>query len=226
MKGPLFMDYMTLTVVTIGVAAVVVLGFFLISYMSNLVKNAYQIKVEMRNDMEANFRKIEDELTKKSKWMRAELGEDVSKMKTSVETENDRRLTIIETRLKETVAQLDDLVRGDRQDTRQAMESVLRRLGTIEQDITNLKDEAARRAAIARSRKPEDLQPPPPRPAAKPAAPAKPATAQAPGAAVTGAAAPGTPVAGTPVAGTPATAAAPTAKPGTAQRIELIEFDD
>lgn len=218
------MDYMTLTVVTIGVAAVVVLGFFLISYMSSLVKNAYQIKVEMRNDMETNFRRIEDELTKKSKWMRAELGEDVSKMKTSVETENDRRLTSIETRLKETVAQLDELVRGDRQDMRQVMESVQRRLGTIEQDITNLKDEAARRAAIARNRRPEDQQPPPPRPVANPAAPVKPPAGQAPGSAPPPSPAIGTPAAGAQAA--PAPASAPAAKPGTAQRIELIEFDD
>ncbi|GAB3124571.1 hypothetical protein [Novispirillum itersonii] len=217
------MDYMTLTVVTIGVAAVVVLGFFLISYMSNLVKNAYQIKVEMRNDMEANFRKIEDELTKKSKWMRAELGEDVSKMKSSVETENDRRLTSIETRLRETVAQLDELVRGERQEIRQSVESIQRRLGTIEQDITNLKDEAARRAAIARSRKPEDLQSPTPRTPAKPAAPAARPAAAAP------AAAPGAPApqpAPAAAAPAPAAEAPPAVKPGTAQRIELIEFDD
>lgn len=229
------MSYMSLTLVTVGVAAVVILGFFLISYMSNLVKNAYQIKVEMRSDMEANFRKIEDELTKKSKWMRAELGEDVTKLKGSLELDNERRIVAIETRLKETIAQLDEMMRADRQDLRQGLETLSRRLAGMDQDVTNLKEEAARRAAIARSRRTaEDGAAATARSqadAAKSAASrmaAKPGAAPAP----TGPVADGNATAAStqgpaPSAAAPAATAAapPPAKPGGAQRMELAEFD-
>lgn len=152
------MSYVSITGITIAIAVALVLVVGLLSYMSNLVKSAYQIKVDIRADMEAQMRKLEEDLGKKSKWMRAELGEDVARIKATMEQENEKRLQAIETRLRDAITQSDMAGRGDRTELRQAIDATRRKLSSLEQDVATLKEEAARRAAAVRTRAAERRQ--------------------------------------------------------------------
>jgi len=144
------MSYATITGITIAIAVVVVIGIGLLSYMSSLIKSAYQIKVEMRSDLENGLKKIEEELRQKSKWMRSEVGEDVSKMRESIERENDRRLAQLQERLQAIVKEAEDASRAERADLRTALAQVRQSVASLDKDLAALKDEAARRAAIGR----------------------------------------------------------------------------
>ncbi len=144
------MSYATITGITIAIAVVVVIGIGLLSYMSSLIKSAYQIKVEMRSDLENGLKKIEEELRQKSKWMRSEVGEDVVKMKDAIERENDRRLTQIQEQLQGIVREADEASRAERGDLRAALLQVRQSVSALDKDVSALKDEAARRAALGR----------------------------------------------------------------------------
>lgn len=147
------MDYVSITGITLGVAVVAVFVIGLLSYMSQLVKNAYQIKVEIRSDMEGGLRKIEEDLGKKAKWMRSEVGEDISKIKQAIEQENTNRLQTIEDRLTSLAQDLDAGSRDERAELRNIIAQLRKRLSAAEQEIAALREEAARRAAISQKRR-------------------------------------------------------------------------
>jgi polyhydroxyalkanoate synthesis regulator phasin len=160
------MNYVSITGITLGIAVVAVLAIGLLSYMSQLVKNAYQIKVEIRSDMEEGLRKIEEEMGKKTKWMRSEVGEDVAKMRQGIEQDNGHRLEGIEDRLTTLAQDLDRDSREERSELRNTVNQLRKKVVSMEQEITALKEEMARRAALGQKRR-DDA----PAPSAKEATP-------------------------------------------------------
>lgn len=147
------MNYVSITGITLGIAVVAVLAIGLLSYMSQLVKNAYQIKVEIRSDMEDGLRKIEEEVGKKTKWMRSEVGEDVAKMRQGIEQDNGQRLESIEERLTTLAQDLDRDSREERSDLRNTVNHLRKKVSSMEQEIASLKEEMARRAALGQKRR-------------------------------------------------------------------------
>lgn len=150
------MNYVSITGITLGVAVVAVLVIGLLSYLSQLVKNAYQIKVEIRSDMENGLKKIEDDLAKKAKWMRSEVGEDITKIKQAIEQDSLSRLQAIEDRLTSLAQDLDEGSRTERSDMRNTINQLRKRLSAAEQEIASLKEDAARRAAITQRRRSDE----------------------------------------------------------------------
>jgi ribosomal protein S17E len=144
------MSYSVITGIAIAIAVVVVIGIGLLSYMSSLIKNAYQIKVELRNDLETGLKKVEEDVRQKSKWMRNEVGEDVAKMKQALERENGERLAGLQERFQTAVRDLDEAGRAERAEMRGAIAGAHRKLQALEQDIAAMREEAARRAALGR----------------------------------------------------------------------------
>jgi hypothetical protein len=147
------MNYVSITGITLGIAVVVVLGIGLLSYISQLVKNAYQIKVEIRSDMESGLRKIEEEMGQKTKWMRSEVGEDVTKIRQAIEQDTVRRLEAIEERLATQAKEIDQDSRDERTELRNTVHQMRKRVNAMEQEISALKEELARRAALGQKRR-------------------------------------------------------------------------
>jgi hypothetical protein len=87
------MNFLTVTVVIFIVALVGVFAVALIVYLSSLVKSAYQIKVEMRNDLEEGLRRADDELNKRSRWIKRELLEEIEKIKGGLQIDISNRST-------------------------------------------------------------------------------------------------------------------------------------
>ena len=147
------MDSATITGITLVVAVVVVFVVGLLSYVSSLVKNAYQIKVEMRSDMEAGLKRVEDDLNKKSKWMRSQLAEEVTKLKDNLEQDNARKLDTLQNRLQSSIQEAQKLASSGHQENRKVVTELSRRLASLEKDMAALKAESERRSALLRPRR-------------------------------------------------------------------------
>lgn len=160
--------------VTLAVAAVIVLAVMLMSYVSSLVKNAYQIKIELRSDVDNAIAAMNAEIARSSKLLRKELGDDAGKVRDNIAQDAERRLAEIEQRLIKSIADQTQADRSARQDTQARIEDLARRIRTLERDVAALKEDSLRRAAISRSlrdRQAATDAPPPPveAPAADPA---------------------------------------------------------
>ncbi|NKD76232.1 hypothetical protein HEQ60_00375 [Haematospirillum sp. H1815] len=138
------MDYAVLTGLTVSVAALVIGLFFLLSYLSSLVKSAYQIKVELRSDMEKNLRHIRDELGKQSRLVRTELVKDVSRIRRSLEQDSAVRVDRMEHDLRATT---EESIRKHEAAVREHMSIIASRLAQIEDDISRAYKNTARQQA-------------------------------------------------------------------------------
>lgn len=121
------MEFWTVTLVSLSAGIVLVIGGALVIYMGSLVKSAYQLKIEIKNDVEEGQRRIEEEVEKKIRWVKRDLVEEVDKIKVALQTDNQRkiaemldvfvkRLTACETTLNQHVGEAGNLLESLRQD--------------------------------------------------------------------------------------------------------------
>ncbi|MBF0307475.1 MAG: hypothetical protein HQL41_17725, partial [Alphaproteobacteria bacterium] len=85
------MNFWTILLLSLAAGGVLIIGGGLMMYMGSLVKSAYQIKVEIRSEMEQGIRRLEEDIDKKSKWIKRDLIEEIDKMKAAVQTDNTKR---------------------------------------------------------------------------------------------------------------------------------------
>ncbi|MGC2855437.1 hypothetical protein ACM64Y_08175 [Novispirillum sp. DQ9] len=142
--------------ITLAIAVVLVMGVGLMSYVSTLIKNAYQIKVELRSDVDTAIARMEAEMDRRGKALRKELADDAGQLRDAVKTENERRLKEIEDRLQAASKDLQEAARGDKMAVQKVLSDLQTRLKALETDMAAVKGELARRAALARSLRDKD----------------------------------------------------------------------
>lgn len=142
--------------ITITIALILIMGVGLMSYVSSLVKNAYQIKVELRNDVESAIARMDTEMDRRGRALRKELGDDAAKLRDSVQQDNDRRIKEIEDRLQKTLQDLNTAGRDEKAATQTALADMRRRLKTLESDVVAIKTDLSRRAALGRALRDKD----------------------------------------------------------------------
>lgn len=142
--------------ITLAIAVVVVVGVALMSYVSSLVKNAYQIKVELRSDVESAIARMEAEMDRRGKSLRKELGDDAAQLREAVRHDNERRVKEIEERLQKSAKDLQDAARTDKAATQSVLADMQKRLKGLEADMAAVKGELARRAVLARAMRDKD----------------------------------------------------------------------
>lgn len=81
----------SVTGMTVVIALLGVLVVGLLTYMSALVRRAYELRVELHNEIERGLRRIEDDLDAKSRRLKREVQEDIGKSKDAIRQDNDRR---------------------------------------------------------------------------------------------------------------------------------------
>ncbi|KJS36249.1 MAG: hypothetical protein VR70_14155, partial [Rhodospirillaceae bacterium BRH_c57] len=150
------MSFGAVAAITITIALVLIMGIGLMSYVSSLVKNAYQIKVELRNDVESAIARMDMEMDRRGKALRKELGDDTSKLRDSVQQDNERRIKEIEDRLQKTLQDLSAAGRDEKTATQTALTDMRRRLKTLESDVVAIKNDLSRRAALGRAMRDKD----------------------------------------------------------------------
>lgn len=188
------MNFLTITIVIFIVALIGVFAVALIVYLSSLVKSAYQIKVEMRNDLEEGLKRADEELNKRSRWIKRELLEEIERIKSGMQLDiTNRGVTILEESRK-MVAGSEEGLRKDMAETNRLLGEARDLLYSLDHKVKSLRREAQGMnsgAPAAEPPKPGEQAPPPalPPPQASPlpmpgthAAPQRPAGVPTPAA--------------------------------------------
>lgn len=144
--------------VTLAIAAVLVLGVTLLSYVSSLVKNAYQIKVELRSEVEKAIAGMNAEMARHGKFLRKDLGDDTTKLRESLQQDMEKRMHGVEERLAEANRALTQGDASDQQTMRAMLQDTQRRLKALERDVAAIKEDSARRAALGRAMRDRDRE--------------------------------------------------------------------
>ncbi|KAF0222103.1 MAG: hypothetical protein FD176_2944 [Rhodospirillaceae bacterium] len=81
------MSFSTVLIISLAAGVILIIGGGLMMYMANLVKSAYEIKVQINSEVEDRLTKMGDELDKKSKWIKRDLLEEIEKIKSNMHIE-------------------------------------------------------------------------------------------------------------------------------------------
>ncbi|KAF0138957.1 MAG: hypothetical protein FD153_1058 [Rhodospirillaceae bacterium] len=86
----------------------------MVAYVSSLVKNAYQLKMELRGDLEDSLSKLEDAAGKRTRTIKRELLDEIAKMRVSLERDTIRRLTELNESVLKQKADVEETMKRDR----------------------------------------------------------------------------------------------------------------
>lgn len=136
------MNFLTVTVVIFIVALIGVFAVALIVYLSSLVKSAYQIKIEMRNDLEEGLKRADEELNKRSRWIKRELLEEIEKIKGGLQADiTNRGVTILDESHKQIVG-VEEGLRKDLAETNRLLNEARDLLHALDFKVKGMRREA------------------------------------------------------------------------------------
>ncbi|HLN25740.1 MAG TPA: hypothetical protein VK558_17350 [Patescibacteria group bacterium] len=128
-----------ITLISLVAGLVLVIGGALVVYMGSLVKSAYQLKIEIKSDMDEGLRKIEEDTDKKSRWIKRDLVEEIEKIKGNVTLENQRKFAELADTLAKRVAEAEEIGRHDRAEIVKLIEGLRRDVMTLDQRMRSLR---------------------------------------------------------------------------------------
>lgn len=146
------MGLSTVLIISLAAGVVLIVGGGLMMYMANLVKSAYEIKVQINADVEERLTKMGDDLDKKSRWIKRDLLEEIEKIKVAIQTENGRKLEELTASLVHKVEGFETLLRNERGEWVRAVEADRAAIAGLDARTKGLSKQV---------RKPEDPQPKP-----------------------------------------------------------------
>lgn len=178
------MSMSSVLIVSVAAAIILIVGGGLMMYMAGLVKNAYELKVQLASDLEERLGKMTEDLDKKSRWIKRDLLEEIEKIKAAMETDNARKFEHLGEPLLKRIDEMDQIVRKERDEWVKAIESDREnitkldgKIGALRRDLKQGGTSAIDAAALAGAVPPGPETAPP---AAAPPAPVPPAAAAKP----------------------------------------------
>jgi hypothetical protein len=148
-SGGYSMSMSSVLIVSLAAGVILVIGGGLMMYMAGLVKNAYELKVQIANDIDERLAKMAEDLDKKSRWIKRDLLEEIDKIKTALETDNARKFQELGEPVMKRIEDLDQIVRKERGEWVKAIESdrenltkLDAKIGGLRRDIKRLEQQA------------------------------------------------------------------------------------
>ena len=135
------MSFWSITLVALTAGLILVIGGALVVHMGNLVKNAYELKVEIKNDVEEGQKKMEAEVDKRLKWIKHDLIEDLEKSKAAIQANTQRVLTDTAAVMEKRLTDLTEGLARERAETAKTMEGLRTDIMVLDQRIKNLRRE-------------------------------------------------------------------------------------
>lgn len=86
------MGFSTVLIISLAAGVILIVGGGVMMYMANLVKSAYEIKVQITAEVDDRLTKMAEDLDKKSRWIKRDLLEEIEKIKVAVQSDNARKL--------------------------------------------------------------------------------------------------------------------------------------
>ena len=194
------MSFSTVLIISLAAGVILVVGGGLMMYMANLVKSAYEIKVQINTEVEERLSKMGEDLDKKSRWIKRDLLEDIDKVKGNLLSDNTAKLNELTAPLLGRIEALEQALKAERTEWQKAVDSDRQAIASLEAKLKRQGGAApsseaaavvqaareAKEARMAESGEPAPAGGEPPKPAstAKPAQPAaaKPPSSQSPAA--------------------------------------------
>jgi len=141
------MSMSAVLIVSLAAGVVLVVGGGLMMYMSNLVSNAYELKVQINSDMEERLKAISEDMDKKSKWIKQELVDELDKIKATLTQSNARTLQEMSDPLSRRIEALEQVLKKERtdwskaiDDTRQGSTSLDAKLIQYRKDLRRIEE--------------------------------------------------------------------------------------
>mgnify|MGYP001809933283 CR=1 FL=1 len=129
---------------TFGMAVLVLAVGGLLVYMSQLVKNAYQIKIELRTELSEGLQRVDDEADKKLKWIKRDIFEEVDKIKTALTVDHGRRLAELQEAVNSQLKERDEVWRRDRVELIKIIERQREDIKVLDQRVRTLRRDQRR----------------------------------------------------------------------------------
>jgi len=135
------MSMSSVVIISLAAAVILVIGGGFVMYMANLVKSAYELKVQIGADIDSRLGKMAEDLDKKSRWIKRDLIEEIEKIKIAVETENARKFEMLALPLTNSVEAADAQIRRDRAEWVSAIEQNRVLIAQLDSQIEGLRDD-------------------------------------------------------------------------------------
>ena len=143
------MSMSSVLIVSLAAGVILVVGGGLVMYMAGLVKNAYELKVQINSDIDERLGKMAEDLDKKSRWIKRDLLDEMEKIKAALETDNARKFQELGEPVLKRIEDLDQIVRKERGEWVKAIESdrenltkLEARIGGLRRDVKRLEQQA------------------------------------------------------------------------------------
>ena len=131
-------------IISLAAAIILVVGGGLLMYMTNLIKNAHEIKVQINADLDERLKLITDDLDKKSTWMRRDVNEEFDKFRNAQALEGNRRAQELLDPLNRRLDALESVMMSDRAAITQSTESVKSGTAALDTKIAQLRRDLRR----------------------------------------------------------------------------------
>ena len=129
------MGFLSTLAITAVIGVFIVLVIALISYVSNLVKQAYELKVELRRELNEGLSNLEEEINKRSRWVKRELLTEIEKIRANHETLIESRTKQIADSNNDTLKASEEQARQDRASLDHEIQENRRRLKALDKDL-------------------------------------------------------------------------------------------
>jgi len=126
-------------IVALAAAVILVVGGGLVMYMAQLVKNAYELKIQINSEVDERLTKMAEELDKKSRWIKRDLLEEIEKIKIAIETDNARKFHELTEPMTKRLEAMEATLRADKAEMAKAFEADRDALAKLDGKISALR---------------------------------------------------------------------------------------
>ncbi|CUW38726.1 conserved exported protein of unknown function [Magnetospirillum sp. XM-1] len=138
------MSMSTVLIISLAAGVILVVGGGLLMYMAQLVKNAYELKVQINAEVDERLTKMTEDLDKKSRWIKRDLIEEIEKIKIAMETSNAQKFAELTEPFNRRVEAAEEMLRKDRaewtkalNEDREVIKALDAKLGSVRREIKN-----------------------------------------------------------------------------------------
>lgn len=136
------MGFSTVLIVALAAGVVLVVGGGLMVYMGNLVRSAYEIKVQITTEVDERLTKMADDLDKKSRWIKRDLLEEIEKIKIALQTDSGRKIAELSDPLVKHLERLEAAVGSHHAELTKALELDRQVIAGLDQRVKALQRQA------------------------------------------------------------------------------------
>ncbi|WP_337996244.1 hypothetical protein [Oleispirillum naphthae] len=133
------MSFAAVLGIALVIGTAVILGIALVSYMSSLARSAYELKVEMRKDLDDGIKRVEAEMIKQTKWARGDLMAEVERSRATMLEDLARRAEALRAALAAEALHREAAATAERAEISMTLTRIAERIGALEARTARLR---------------------------------------------------------------------------------------